>query len=74
MKVILVCTFLASTLYTFLAPILIDTGVRIICCSWNESGTILAICGQQKLTRVLESDETEYSDVIQFYNSMGDVG
>lgn len=63
----------ASTFF-ILAPILLDTGLNITCCAWNESGSILAICGQQRFACDSEPETLENIGVVQFYNPFGDVG
>uniref|UniRef100_A0A0R3X0X1 WD_REPEATS_REGION domain-containing protein n=1 Tax=Hydatigena taeniaeformis TaxID=6205 RepID=A0A0R3X0X1_HYDTA len=53
-------------------PILLDTGLNITCCAWNESGSVLAICGQQRFACDSEPDTIENVGVVQFYNPFGD--
>ncbi|EUB57703.1 WD repeat-containing protein 35 [Echinococcus granulosus] len=55
-----------------LTPILLDTGLSITCCEWNESGSILAICGQQRFACDSEPENLENIGVVQFYNPFGD--
>lgn len=59
-----------------LAPVLLDTGIKISCVAWNENGSILAIGGQQRFTAVGSADPAELDQhvgVVQFYNPLGDV-
>ncbi|CDS38237.1 WD repeat containing protein 35 [Echinococcus multilocularis] len=53
-------------------PILLDTGLNITCCAWNESGLILAICGQHRFDCDSEPETLENIGVVQFYNPFGD--
>lgn len=51
----------------FLDPILFDTKMFAVHCSWNHNGSLLAISGKQF------TDDKELN-LVQFYNPFGEVG
>ncbi|KAK9889399.1 hypothetical protein WA026_004673 [Henosepilachna vigintioctopunctata] len=46
-------------------PIILNTGMEIVHCSWNHNGSLLAITGHQV------ADE-KHSNLVQFYNPFGE--
>ncbi|CAH0392141.1 unnamed protein product [Bemisia tabaci] len=48
-------------------PIVVETGMRIVFCSWNHNGTILAITGSTVL-----ADEVKESNLVQFFSPFGE--
>lgn len=49
----------------FLVPIIVDTQIQAVDCSWNHDGTVLAVCGSKTFT-----DERD-SNVVMFYSPFG---
>lgn len=52
-----------------LDPILLDTGMTIMCAQWDHVGSVLAIAGSQRL-----GPGDKEINVVQFYNPFGEVG
>nr|CAD7457307.1 unnamed protein product [Timema tahoe] len=49
------------------APVLIDTGMTAVCCSWNHNGSVIAVTGIMQL-----SSDSKDSNVIQFFTPFGE--
>nr|CAD7202954.1 unnamed protein product [Timema douglasi] len=49
------------------APVLIDTGMAAVCCSWNHNGSVIAVTGTMQL-----SSDSKDSNVIQFFTPFGE--
>ncbi|XP_017782759.1 PREDICTED: WD repeat-containing protein 35 [Nicrophorus vespilloides] len=47
------------------SPVILDTGMNAVYCSWNHNGTLIAVTGRQ-----IEADKE--SNVVQFYSPYGD--
>uniref|UniRef100_A0A7M4EBJ1 WD repeat-containing protein 35 n=3 Tax=Crocodylus porosus TaxID=8502 RepID=A0A7M4EBJ1_CROPO len=48
-------------------PVLIDTGMNVVCIQWNHCGSVLAVAGSQKTT-TQEKD----INIVQFYTPFGE--
>ncbi|VDD82634.1 unnamed protein product [Mesocestoides corti] len=54
------------------SPVLLDTGLGINCCAWNEDGSILAIGGHQKYLCDSQPEANQHIGIMQFYSNFGD--
>ncbi|XP_063218863.1 WD repeat-containing protein 35 isoform X3 [Bacillus rossius redtenbacheri] len=48
-------------------PVLIDTGMTVVSCSWNHNGTVIAVTGMMQLP-----SDTKDCNVIQFFTASGE--
>lgn len=48
-------------------PVIVDTGMTVVCCRWNHNGTVLAVAGMMTL-----AGETKDCNVIQFFTPFGE--
>lgn len=57
-------TFISSKL----DPVLIDTGMNVVCIQWNHCGSVLAVAGSLKAT-----SQDKDVNIVQFYTPFGEV-
>ena len=56
-----------NSLFIFVAPILIDTGMQVTKIAWNHTGSVLAVAGSQKA-----ASQDKDVNVVQFYTPFGE--
>ncbi|KAG8232917.1 hypothetical protein J437_LFUL011026 [Ladona fulva] len=49
-------------------PVLVECGIRAVCCQWNQDGSILAVAG----TMPSEQPEIKETNVVLFYSPFGE--
>ena len=50
---------------SFLAPVVIDTQMQAVSCSWNHDGTIFAVCG------TVTGPSDKEANQVSFYSAYG---